>query len=174
MTRPFSLAFEHKMVDRPTGKDASNPSQLAREIVLRRQNLRRWIQVARSLPRVGADDRIERKWAVEQKPRVVAEGCELIGPQLTAYLTRKRYSSFTSSVGVSRRRRAPDKAPRHDPAFNKVSHLYAIARHHNERLCRSIAFRFGSHSWRVYLRRSFRGIGVNKHSLYVPGLASLY
>jgi hypothetical protein len=68
MTRPFSLAFKQKMVDRLTGKDALNPSQLAREMGLRQQSLSRWLQDARSLPRVGADKRIECKWTVEIHP----------------------------------------------------------------------------------------------------------
>jgi transposase len=89
MTRPFSLAFKQKMVDRLTGKDALNPSQLARETGLRQQSLSRWLQDARSLPRVGADKRIECKWTVEQKARIVAEGCKFTGHQLTTYLEQE-------------------------------------------------------------------------------------
>ena len=48
MSRPFSLAFKQKMVDRLTGKDALNSSQLARETGLRQQSLSRWLQEARS------------------------------------------------------------------------------------------------------------------------------
>jgi transposase len=89
MTRPYSLAFKQKMVDRLTGKDALNPSQLARETGLQQQSLSRWLQEARSLPVMGADKRIERKWTVEQKARIVAEACKLTGNQLTAYLERE-------------------------------------------------------------------------------------
>ena len=89
MTRPFSLAFKQKMVDRLTGKGALNPSQLARETGLRQQSLSRWLQEARSLPVMGADKRIERKWTVEQKARIVAEACKLTANQLTAYLERE-------------------------------------------------------------------------------------
>jgi transposase len=89
MTRPFSLAFKQKMVDRLTGKDALNASQLARETGLQQQSLSRWLQEARSLPVMGADKRIERKWTVEQKARIVAEACKLTGHQLTAYLERE-------------------------------------------------------------------------------------
>jgi transposase len=88
MTRPYSLAFKQKMVDRLTGKDALNPSQLARETGLRQQSLSRWLQEARSLPLVSADKRVEIKWSVEQKARIVLEGCKLSGSQLTAYLER--------------------------------------------------------------------------------------
>jgi transposase len=89
MTRPYSLAFKQKMLDRVTGKDALNPSQLARETGLRQQSLARWLLEARSLPLVGADKRIERKWTVEQKAQIVVEGCKLSGPQLTAYLEQQ-------------------------------------------------------------------------------------
>src|ERR1700719_3462376 len=81
MTRPYSLAFKQKMVDRLTGKDALNPSQLARETGLRQQSLARWLLEARSLPLVGSDKRIERKWTVEQKAQIVVEGCKLSGSQ---------------------------------------------------------------------------------------------
>jgi transposase len=89
MTRPYSLAFKQKMVDRLTGKDALNPSQLARETGLRQQSLSRWLLEARSLPLVGSDKRIERKWTVEQKARIVVDGSKLTGPQLTAYLEQE-------------------------------------------------------------------------------------
>jgi len=79
MTRPYSLAFKQKMLDRLMGKDALNPSQLARETGLRQQSLARWLLEARSLPLVGADKRIERKWTVEQKAQIVVEGCKLLG-----------------------------------------------------------------------------------------------
>ena len=89
MSKPFSIAFRQKMVDRLTGKDALNPSQLARETGVRQQNLSRWLQEARNLPVVSADKRIERKWTVEQKARIVAAGCVLTGSQLTSYLERE-------------------------------------------------------------------------------------
>lgn len=49
MTRPFSVAFKQKMVQRLTGKDAVSAMQLARETGVRQQNLSRWLQEARSL-----------------------------------------------------------------------------------------------------------------------------
>jgi hypothetical protein len=77
MTRPYSLVFKQKMLDRLSGKDALNPSQLARETGVRQQSLSRWLQDARSLPLVSSDKRIERKWTVEQKARIVVEGSKL-------------------------------------------------------------------------------------------------
>jgi hypothetical protein len=89
MTRPFSIALKQKMVERLTGKNALNPSQLARETGIRQQNLSRWLDEARSLPFVGAAKRIVHEWSVEQKARVIAEASKLTGDQLTVYLERE-------------------------------------------------------------------------------------
>ena len=89
MTRPYSIAFKQKMVDRLTGKNALSAVQLARESGIRQQNLSRWLQEARSLPFVASDNRIDRGWTVEQKARVVAEAATLTGDQLAAHLQRE-------------------------------------------------------------------------------------
>jgi transposase len=86
MTRPYSLAFKQKMVERLTGKNASNQSQLARETGVRQQNLCRWLDEARSLPVVATDKRNVRRWSVEQKARILAEGSNLSGDLLAAFL----------------------------------------------------------------------------------------
>ena len=57
MTRPYSLAFKQKMVERLTGKNALNQSQLARETGVRQQNLSLWLEQARSLPLVASNKR---------------------------------------------------------------------------------------------------------------------
>lgn len=89
MTRPYSIAFKQKMVDRLTGKSAMSAVQLARESGIRQQNLSRWLQEARSLPFVASDNRMDRGWTVEQKARVVAEASKLAGDELAAYLERE-------------------------------------------------------------------------------------
>lgn len=86
MTRPFSVAFKQKMVQRLTGKDAVSAIQLSRETGVRQQNLSRWLQEARSLPLVSPNPAKPRRWSVEQKARVVAEAANLTGEQLQAYL----------------------------------------------------------------------------------------
>jgi transposase-like protein len=48
MTRPYSLAFKQKMIERLTGKDAMSASQLSRHTGVRQQNLSRWLEQARS------------------------------------------------------------------------------------------------------------------------------
>jgi transposase len=86
MTRPYSLAFKQKMVERLTGKNPLNQSQLARETGVRQQNLSLWLEQARSLPVVASEKRNVHRWSVEQKARILAEGSELTGDQLAAFL----------------------------------------------------------------------------------------
>lgn len=89
MTRPFSVAFKQKMVQRLTGKEAVSALQLSRETGVRQQNLSRWLQEARSLPLVAARDVTEHVFTLEQKARVLVEAAHLHGEQLHAYLERE-------------------------------------------------------------------------------------
>lgn len=90
MTKPFSVAFKQKMVQRLTGKNAVTASQLSRETGVRQQNLSRWLEEARSLPTVAKKPKpAVREWTVEQKARVLAEASKLDGEELTAYLERE-------------------------------------------------------------------------------------
>lgn len=89
MTRPYSLAFKQKMIQRLTGKDALSASQLARETGVRQQNLSRWLEEARSLLWVAAAKPSRRQWSLEQKARILAEASKLTGEQLSAYLERQ-------------------------------------------------------------------------------------
>lgn len=54
MSKPFSVAFKGKMVQRLTGKHAVSAAQLARETGVRQQNLSRWLQEARTVPSMAA------------------------------------------------------------------------------------------------------------------------
>jgi transposase len=89
MSRPYSIAFKQKMVERLTGKSALSALQLSRETGVRQQNLSRWLQEARSLPLVATDKNIVHTWTVEQKAQVLSEASRLSGEQLTAYLQRE-------------------------------------------------------------------------------------
>jgi transposase len=88
MTRPYSLAFKQKMVERLTGKNAVSALELSKESGVRQQNLSRWLQEARSLPLVRSDHIKARQWTVEQKARILSETSALSGEQLRAYLDR--------------------------------------------------------------------------------------
>ena len=89
MTRPYSLAFKQKMIERLTGKEPLSASQLSRETGVRQQNLSRWLQEARSLPLVSSRDVTERTFTLEEKARVLADAANLRGEELHAYLERE-------------------------------------------------------------------------------------
>jgi transposase len=86
MTKPFSVAFKQKMVQRLTGKNAVSALQLARQTGVTQQSLSRWLQEARSLPLMADQPKPARTWTVEQKVRVLAHACRLDGEALTVYL----------------------------------------------------------------------------------------
>lgn len=89
MTRPYSVAFKQKMVQRLTGKNALSAYQLARETGVRQQNLSRWLAEARNLPLVASKIPIVREWTVEQKAQVLAGASNLDGDHLITYLEHK-------------------------------------------------------------------------------------
>jgi transposase len=89
MSKPFSVAFKQKMVQRLTGRDAVSATQLARETGVNQQNLSRWLQEARSLPIMADRPKPVRVWTVEEKARVLADACKLSAGELTAYLERE-------------------------------------------------------------------------------------
>lgn len=98
MTKPYSVAFKQKMIQRLTGKDAISASKLARQTGVRQQNLSRWLAEARSLPFVVTEKPIVRQWSVEQKARILAETSALTGEELAAYSSARASSLLTSSM----------------------------------------------------------------------------
>ena len=91
MSKPYSVAFKQKMVQRLIGKNAVSGAQLARETGVRQQNLSRWLNEARKLPiMVDKPKSRARAWTVEQKARILSEGSKLAeGEELVAYLERE-------------------------------------------------------------------------------------
>jgi transposase len=89
MTKPFSVAFKQKMVQRLTGKDATSATQLARETGVHQQNLSRWLQEAHSLPLMADHPKPVHMWTIEQKVRVLAGASQLDGEELATYLARE-------------------------------------------------------------------------------------
>jgi len=84
------MAFKQKMVQRLTGNNAVSASQLARQTGVRQQNLSRWVEEARSLPIMADKPKpAVREWTVEQKARVLADGSNIDGEELTVYLQRE-------------------------------------------------------------------------------------
>lgn len=88
MTRPFSLAYKQKMLDRLTGKDAVSARQLGLETGIRQQTLSRWLQEACSLS-VMPPKRTTKAWSVDDKIRILAEASRLTGAERTRLLTRE-------------------------------------------------------------------------------------
>jgi transposase len=88
VTRPFSLAYKQKMLDRLTGKDAVSARQLSLETGLRQQTLSRWLQEACNLS-VMPPKRPTKEWSIEEKIRVLAKGSGLTSAELTACLERE-------------------------------------------------------------------------------------
>lgn len=88
MTRPFSLAYKQKMLDRLTGKHAVSARQLSLETGLRQQTLSRWLQDACSLS-VMPSKRQPKEWSIDEKIRILATAGRLTGAELTAFLERE-------------------------------------------------------------------------------------
>jgi transposase-like protein len=84
MTRPYSVAFKQKMIERLTGKDAVSANRLAKETGIRQQNLSRWLQEARNLPLMEFNKQAVCTWTVEQKARLLADASKLTGEALSA------------------------------------------------------------------------------------------
>jgi len=90
MSKPFSVAFKQKMIQRLTGKNALSASQLARETGVAQQNLSRWLLQAHSLPIMADKPKpAVREWSVEQKARALADAYQLDGEELSTYLERE-------------------------------------------------------------------------------------
>jgi transposase len=140
VTRPYSIGFKQKMIQRLIGKDAVSANRLARETGLHQQSLSRWLEEARNLPLVSSDDGGRRDWTVEQKARVLAEGAKLSGEQLNAYLAREgvKLAEFErwrvaleengqGSVAASRRIRKLERAlARKDRALAEAAALLVL------------------------------------------------
>jgi transposase-like protein len=85
VTRPFSPAFKTKAVTRLIGKDAISARQLGQEIGVPQTTLSRWLEEARSLPRVTPPKK-QNAWTVDEKVKVLAGAATLTGEQLSSFL----------------------------------------------------------------------------------------
>ena len=89
--KQYSVAFKHKMVERLIGADAPSASELSKEVGIPQVSLSRWVREARTLPPVSSDKPVVRmrRWTVEEKVRILAEGSKLTGEKLMAFLERE-------------------------------------------------------------------------------------
>ena len=90
MTRPFSLAYKSKMVQRLIGPNATSAVQLSKETGLGQQMLSRWLREARTLPDVPKKPPSKKATrSVEDKARIVSEAGRLDGDEVIAFLERE-------------------------------------------------------------------------------------
>jgi transposase len=85
VTRPFSPAFKTKAVTRLIGKDAISARQLGHEIGVPQTTLSRWLEEARSLPRVRPP-KTSKSFTIDEKIKILAGAATLTGEQLSAFL----------------------------------------------------------------------------------------
>jgi transposase len=89
VTKPFSLPYKQKMIERLTGSSAESARRVARETGISQETLSRWLRQARNLPDMATKRPASKGWSVEEKVRVLSEAAKLSGPQLTAMLQRE-------------------------------------------------------------------------------------
>jgi len=89
VTRPFSLAYKKKMVEKLTGKDAISARQLAKETGIAQETLSRWLRGALNLPLMPTDKRKTGKWTIVEKAGILVDASKLTGDQLSEFLERE-------------------------------------------------------------------------------------
>lgn len=88
MTKPFSLPYKQKMIERLTGAEAVSARQLSSETGISQETLSRWLREARSFPEVP-NKKPKKTWTVDEKIRVLSDASKLSGRQLSALLERE-------------------------------------------------------------------------------------
>jgi transposase-like protein len=89
VTKPFSLAFKQKMIERMNGTDAESARKVSRDTGISQETLSRWLRQARSLPLMPPPKRSTKVWSIDEKIRVLSEAAKVTGAQLTAVLQRE-------------------------------------------------------------------------------------
>ena len=89
VSRPFSIAYKQKLIERLSGKDAISARQLAAETGMSQETLSRWLREARRLPLMAPTKKSPRTWSIDEKVRILAEAAKLTGSELTTLLERE-------------------------------------------------------------------------------------
>jgi transposase-like protein len=89
VTKPFSLAYKQKMIERLTGRDSVSARQLARDTGISQETLSRWLREAHSLPLMPPPKSKTKTWSIEEKIQALSEASKLSGEEITAFLERK-------------------------------------------------------------------------------------
>jgi putative transposase len=77
VTRPFSLTFRQKMIERMSGVNAESARKVARDTGVSQETLSRWLLQARSLPLMPPPKRTSKVWSIDEKIRVLAEAAKV-------------------------------------------------------------------------------------------------
>jgi transposase-like protein len=88
VTKPFSLPYKQKMIQRLTGNDAESARKVAKETGISQETLSKWLREARSLPDMPNRKR-QSKRSVDDQIRVLAEASKVTGSELTRLLERE-------------------------------------------------------------------------------------
>ncbi len=89
MTKPFSLPYKQKMIERLTGSHPESARRVAMETGISQQALSLWLRQARSLPEVATKKRTSKTWTIDEKVRVLAAAAQLTGTELKSMLQRE-------------------------------------------------------------------------------------
>jgi transposase len=88
MTKPFSLPYKQKLIERLTGASAVSARQASRETGISQETLSRWLREARSLP-VMPHKKRQQTWTIDEKIRLLAAAATLKGPELSSMLEQQ-------------------------------------------------------------------------------------
>jgi transposase len=88
MTKPFSIAFKEKMVERLSGANAMSARKLSEETGISQETLSRWLRDARSLPWMPPPKKSQRRM-IDDKVRIMSEAAKLNGSDLAKFLSRE-------------------------------------------------------------------------------------
>ena len=88
MTKPFSLPFKEKMIERLSGADAISARKLADETGISQETLSRWLRDAHRLPIMPAHKKPTSR-TIDDKIRILSEAGKLSGNQLVKFLSNE-------------------------------------------------------------------------------------
>ncbi len=88
MTKPFSLPFKEKMVERMSGNNAASARSLSAEIGISQETLSRWLRDAHNLPTMPSK-KTPKRWTVDEKIHLLSEAAKLSGNALMKFLANE-------------------------------------------------------------------------------------
>ena len=89
MTKPFSIPYKQKIIERMSGTDAISAHSLSQEIGIPQQTLSRWLQETHSVPLMSKKKAKDRTHSLEKKIKILSESSQMNGSELTGFLERE-------------------------------------------------------------------------------------